>query len=151
MLSSITRLRVRSIRFLPAFLWHAFQIQRQVERAAGFVGGRLLIDRKLTFWTLTVWENEKTMKQFRGTGAHVRVMSRLGNWCDEAAYAHWSQLGDAIPQWDESYEHLVKEGQLSRVEHSSKSHLDREFPRPRLSPLIGREMKAATSANFQRP
>ncbi len=90
MFSSVTRLRVRLIRFLPSFLWYTFLTQLQVERAPGFVGGRLLVDSKNTFWTLTVWENEKAMKAFRGAGAHARVMFRLPKWCDEAAYAHWS-------------------------------------------------------------
>ena len=53
MLASVTRLRVRSLRYLPAFLWQTFLSQRQVVRAPGFSGGKLLIDRRRTFWTLT--------------------------------------------------------------------------------------------------
>jgi len=63
--------------------------QRQAVRAAGFAGGRLLIDKHRTYWTLTLWDNEKSMKAFRGSGAHGRVMPKLVEWCDEAAYAHW--------------------------------------------------------------
>lgn len=59
MLVSVTRLRVRSFLNLPAFLWMTFLAQRQTVRAPGFIGGRLLIDYQRTFWTLTVWENEK--------------------------------------------------------------------------------------------
>jgi hypothetical protein len=90
MVVSVTRLRVRSWRHVPAFLWYTFVSQRQVVRAAGFSGGRLLIDARRTFWTLTAWEDERAMKAFRGTGAHARVMPRLFDWCDEAAYAHWT-------------------------------------------------------------
>jgi len=32
MLASLTRLRVRSVRFLPSFLWRTFLSRRQVER-----------------------------------------------------------------------------------------------------------------------
>ena len=35
------------------FVWYTFASQRQVVRAAGFCGGRLLIDARRTFWTLT--------------------------------------------------------------------------------------------------
>lgn len=59
MLASVTRLRVRGVRFLPAFLWRTFLSLRQVGRASGFAGGRLMIDAHWTFWTLTVWESEK--------------------------------------------------------------------------------------------
>jgi heme-degrading monooxygenase HmoA len=64
MLASVTRLRVRSVRFFPSFLWRTFQSRRQVERAPGFLGGRLLIDSGLTFWTLTAWLSEETMRNF---------------------------------------------------------------------------------------
>lgn len=112
-------------------------------RSPGFFGGKLLVDSGLTFWTLTVWQNEQAMKKFRGSGAHARVMSRLPGWCDEAAYAHWVLTEDLVPTWEEAYERLVAEGRLSRVEHPSKSHLDRHFVKPRLSPLIGNDIKAA--------
>jgi Domain of unknown function (DUF3291) len=123
------------------FLWRTFESQRQVARAPGFFGGRMLVDSGLTFWTLTVWESEEKMRRFRGSGAHARVMSRLVDWCNEAAYTHWIQTAGAVPTWDEAYERLVAEGRLSRVAHPSESHLDRQFGRPRLKPLIGVDLK----------
>ena len=146
MLASVTRLRVRSVWFLPAFLWRTFQSQRQVERSPGFFGGRLLVDVHRTYWTLTVWQDEKAMKAFRGSGDHARVMKKLPEWCDEAAYGHWTTPGDTIPTWSDAYERLVAEGKLSRVEHPSAAHLAREFSTPRLSPLIGQELKPPRSA-----
>jgi hypothetical protein len=141
MVASVTRLRVRSLRFLPPFVWKTLLSQRQVVRAPGFFGGRLLIDSGLTFWTLTVWEGEHAMKAFRGAGEHARAMSRLAEWCNEAAYAHWVQAGDTVPTWDEAHERLVAEGRLSRVAHPSKGHSEGQFARPRLSPLIGQDLR----------
>jgi hypothetical protein len=145
MFASVTRLRVRSVRYLPAFLWNTFLAQRQVRRAAGLLGGRHLVDAHHTYWTLTVWESEKAMKAFRGSGSHGRVMPRLAEWCDEAAYAHWTPARASIPTWTEAYERLVAEGRLSRVEHPSRDHEARHFAAPRLSPLIGGDLKAARS------
>ena len=145
MLASVTRLRVRSLWFLPLFLWRTRQSQRQVERSFGFVGGKLLVDAHRTYWTLTVWQDEKAMKAFRGSGAHASVMKRLPQWCDEGAYAHWITSGDAIPNWPESHERLIAEGRLSRVEHPSAAHAARQFPSPRLKPLIGGDLKPARS------
>lgn len=144
MLASVTRLRVRSMRYLPAFLWTTFLAQRQVLRAPGFHGGRLLIDAGRTFWTLTVWESESAMKGFRGSGPHAKVMPRLVEWCDEASYAHWTPAGDSVPSWPKAYEHLVAEGRLSRVAHPSASHGARRFEEPRLKPLIGVDLKRAS-------
>lgn len=149
MFASVTRLRVRSFRFLPSFLWRTFFSQRQVEREPGFVGGRLLIDARWTFWTLTVWESEQAMKQFRGSGAHAKVMPRLAKWCDEAAYAHWTEDGESIPTWDQAHQHLASEGRLSPVEHPSKSHSEKQFPRPRLKPLIGNDIKPRGSSRIE--
>lgn len=140
-LASVTRLRVRAMRYLPAFLWYTFRSQRQVRRAAGFMGGRLLVDAHWTFWTLTLWESEKAMKAFRGSGAHAQVMPRLAKWCDEAAYAHWTIPAGGVPSWPEAYERLRSEGKLSRVELPSSDHEARRFPQPRLKPLIGQELK----------
>ena len=131
------------MRFMPAFLWSTFLSQRQVERAPGFFGGRLLADAGMTFWTLTVWENEQAMKRFRGSGVHARVMSRLPEWCNEAAYAHWVATADSIPTWDEAHERLVAEGRLSRVAHPTDNHSSRRFARPRVKPLIGADLKPA--------
>lgn len=142
MLATVTRLRVRSAKYLPPFAWETFLSQRQALRAPGFLGGRLLLDAQRTFWTLTVWESERAMKGFRGTAPHAKVMPRLVEWCDEAAYAHWIiATGASVPSWREAYEHLVADGRLFRVAHPSSAHDARQFAQPRLSPLIGLKLK----------
>ncbi len=115
--------------------------QRQAVRAAGFAGGRLLIDKRRTYWTLTLWDSEKSMKAFRGSGAHGRVMPKLVEWRDEAAYAHWITEGNSIPDWPEACEQLLREGRLSRVARPSPDHESLRFPEPRLRPLIGQDLK----------
>jgi heme-degrading monooxygenase HmoA len=145
MFASVTRLRVRSVKYLPAFLWMTFRSQRQVLRAPGLLGGRLLLDAKRTFWTLTVWESERAMKAFRGGGPHARAMPKLVEWCDEAAYAHWIPATAEVPSWPEAYEHLLSDGHLSRVAHPSVDHQARKFPKPRLQPLIEQDVKPTPS------
>jgi hypothetical protein len=141
MLASVTRLRVRSVRYLPPFVWGTFLSQRQAVRAPGFLGGGLLLDAHRTFWTLTVWESERAMKAFRGTAPHAKVMPRLVEWCDEASYAHWIPTGASVPSWPEACEHLVAEGRLSRVAHPSPAHDARQVAKPRLRPLIALDLK----------
>lgn len=143
MLASVTRLRVGSLLNLPAFFCTALLLQRQAKGSPGFVGGRLLIDNLRTYWTLTAWENEKSMKAFRGSGAHGRAMPKLFHWCDEASYAHWTCTDEMIPQWREAYDHLLTEGRLSRVEHPSADHEAGRFPKPRLQPVVGTRLTPA--------
>jgi hypothetical protein len=98
------------------------------------------VDTGRTFWTLTVWQDEKAMKAFRVSVPHASVMPRLVEWCDEASYGHWALSGDFVPSWQEAHEHLVADGRLSRVAHPSPSHEARQFASPRLKPLIGLDL-----------
>jgi heme-degrading monooxygenase HmoA len=112
---SLTRLRVRSWRYLPQFIWHALKTGRQAERSAGFVGGKLLREVRNTFWTVTAWEDEAAMRAYRNAGAHRAVMPRLLDWCDEASVAHWSQDSTDIPDWQELHRRMVETGRPSKV------------------------------------
>jgi len=141
MFASVTRLRIRRFYFLPAFLWYTFRAQRQAGRTPGFHGGRLLVDAHSTYWTLTLWENERAMKAFRGSSAHGTVMPKLARWCDEAAYSHWEPQEQIVPSWPEACRRLFGAPRFSRVHHPSAAHLAHQIAEPRLSPLIGREMK----------
>ena len=143
MFASVTRLRIRRFCFLPAFLWYTLRTQRQAEHTPGFHGGRLLVDAHSTYWTLTLWDNERAMRAFRGTSAHGKVMPKLANWCDEAAYSHWEQQEDTVPSWSEACQRLFGAPRFSRVNHPSPAHEAHQFVEPRLSPLIGRDMKAS--------
>jgi hypothetical protein len=94
---SLTRLRVRSFRFVPIFLLHTFRSVRQVKKAPGFQRGALLADRSWAFWTMAAWDAHESMRQFMTTGSHSRAMPHLLDWCDEASVAHWSQPETALP------------------------------------------------------
>lgn len=109
------------------------------------------MDTRWTFWTLTLWQDERAMKAFRGSHAHAKAMPRLAGWCDEAAYAHWVQDGDSVPSWLEAHEHLIREGRLSRVTHPSSDHEAGHFAKPRLKPLIGLDLKPARKAQGAGP
>lgn len=87
------------------------------------------------------------MKTFRGSGPHSRAMPRLAEWCDEASYAHWVTANESVPEWPEAYERLVSEGRLSQVARPSANHEARRFPKPRLQPLIGQDLKPKSNHN----
>src|ERR1700730_8434496 len=85
---SITRLRLRSWRFLPMFAWYTLRSSRQAGRAEGNLASKLLRDRRNTFWTSTLWTGEAAMKGFMISGFHGKAMRMLAEWCDEAAVVH---------------------------------------------------------------
>ena len=132
-LVSVTRLRVRSPRYLPEFLWDTFHSVRQVQRSAGFLGGRLLVNSGYVFWTMTVWQDEAAMNAYRTSGAHRRAMPQLLNWCDEAALVHWTQESPQIPEWQQAQQHMSEKGRLSKVNHPSPVQASQQIPAPQPS------------------
>jgi heme-degrading monooxygenase HmoA len=128
---SITRLRLRSWRFLPMFAWRALRSSRQARRAEGNLASKLLGDRRNTFWTSTLWSSEAAMKKFMTSGSHMKAMRNLAEWCDEAAVVHWTQETAELPTWREAYLRLKNEGRRSKVNHPSAGHRTYEFPEPK--------------------
>ncbi|MDQ6651538.1 MAG: DUF3291 domain-containing protein [Acidobacteriota bacterium] len=139
---SLTRLRVRSYRYLLQFIWRALQTGRQAELSSGFLSGKLLRESKNTFWTLTVWDNEASMRTYRNAGAHRGVMPNLLEWCDEASVAHWNQETPELPNWQDAHQRMVKEGRRSKVNHPSLAHANDHIAAPRRS-RIERILKPA--------
>lgn len=127
---SLTRLRLRSVRFLPLFAFHAVRTQRQVSNAPGCLKVALLPDRIFTFWTMTAWESEAAMRAYMISGAHKRAMPHLMHWCDEASITHWMQEGRALPPWSEADRRMRSEGRPSKVSHPSPQHLSLTYTAP---------------------
>lgn len=130
---SITRLKIRSIRFLPAFGLHAIRTRDQVRRAAGFEGGALLPDRAWTFWTMTAWTDEASMRRYVMEGPHRLAMPRLVHWCDEASVVHWQRDEAGLPDWDEADRRMRETGRPSKVRNPSPRHATLSYRPPRLS------------------
>lgn len=131
--NSITRLRLRSLFTLPAFLRAAQAINAQLSQAPGFLDGATLAEGRLVFWTRSAWTDVEAMKAFRDAGAHRAAMPKLLDWCDEAAVAQWE--GEAETDWDAIYARLVEQGRLSRVRRPTPAHLARRFaPMKRWAP-----------------
>jgi len=130
-LVSITRLRVRSFRYLPAFLLGSLRSARAAKNATGNLAVSVLSDANLAFWTRTLWADEQSMRAFMFTPAHRRVMPKLLQWCDEAAVTHWLQDSSEPPSWREVHRRLQQEGRTSKVDHPSTAQLRFEIPSPK--------------------
>jgi heme-degrading monooxygenase HmoA len=148
-LISVTRLRVRTLIYLPQFLWDTFKSMRQAERASGFLGGRLLVNAKNVFWTMTAWKDGAAMNAYRTSGAHRRAMPKLLIWCNEAAVVHWTQESSEIPFWKEAHQRMAEEGKPSKVNHPSPDQVSNHIPAPEPS-RIERILKPARKVYEQR-
>jgi hypothetical protein len=128
---SVTRLRIRSVRYLPSFAPHAFGSLRQARRARGFLGGALTAERRWTFWTVTSWDTEESMRGFMAAAAHAEAMRHLAEWCDEASVAHWVKEDAVLPSLAEADQRMRQIGRPSRVKAPSPRHADLSYAPPR--------------------
>ena len=133
MFFSITRLRIRSLRFLPPFALHTYRSLGQVRRAAGFQGGSLLADRSWTFWTMTGWDSQESMRRYMTTGAHRTAMPHLLDWCDEASVVHWDQPEAVQPSWIEADRRMRESGRASKLRNPSSEHARLNYRPPRVT------------------
>jgi hypothetical protein len=128
---SATRLRLRSPIYLFPFLWHTYASGKQLIKSNSFIKGKTLVDRNLTFWTLTAWETEAAMRAYRNNDAHKKAMPKLQRWCNEASVANWQQATEELPNWLEVHRRMTIEGRLSKVKLPSLQHHLSTIPAPR--------------------
>lgn len=119
---SLTRLRIRSIRFMPFFALHTIGTIKQARHADGFLTGALLPDRSWTFWTMTAWESQGHMRAYIISGSHKAAMPHLMHWCDEASIAHWTQPDATLPSWEEADRRMRDSGRPSKLRNPGPHH-----------------------------
>jgi hypothetical protein len=127
---SVTRLRVRSLFFLPRFFLANEASIKSLRKINGFISGKELVDKGLVFWTVTLWETSEAMKHFRNNDPHKTAMRNLPHWCNEGAYVHWTQEEDVIPQWPVLHQKLLESGKTTKVKFPSgkQSNMDYALP-----------------------
>jgi hypothetical protein len=127
---SVTRLRLRKRRFIPGFAYFALASLVQARRSRGNLHATAIRQHGLVFWTITVWDDEAAMREFRTAGSHRRAMPRLAEWCDEATYVRWNRAAGEMPTLQEAFVQLKAHGIVSKVAHPSSAHEARDFPAP---------------------
>lgn len=137
---SVTRLRLRSRRFLPHLYAYTWAIVQQARRSDGFLKGRLfrgtdrlllfdlLYGRHPSYCTMTMWRDREAAMRFRNRGPHEEAMRRGRKWVQEASTAHWTQRSDELPSAPEAHERMREEGRLMPADHPSRAHAAGEIP-----------------------
>lgn len=123
--NSITRLRLHSLFTLGAFARETRAIAAELAQAPGFLGGAVLAEGRLVFWTRSTWESANAMKAFRDSGVHRVSMPKLIDWCDEASVAQ--KTGEAMTDWDAIYAHMAAHGRSSRVRKPTRAHQEKRY------------------------
>lgn len=92
--------------------------------------GKLLADRNRAFWTMTMWKDIDSMREFRDSRPHAAVMPKAARWCDEASVVHWETQADKLPSWDEAHRHMSESGKPSPLKFPSEDYKARRYEQP---------------------
>jgi hypothetical protein len=93
----VTRLQSRSLSATAEVGRLSQQVVAQLSAVPGFVGGRLLLDRRGGAWTITGWTDRSALDGFRT--AHADVAARLDEVASDSASTAW--VADGLPSWAE--------------------------------------------------
>jgi hypothetical protein len=124
---SVTRFRLRGLRYLPFFMIHAQRSLMQIRRADGYLAGAVRRDRNLAYWTMSIWRDERALLGYVTSGAHRTAMPKLADWGDEASTVRWDQDGCDLPDWFVATERMQREGRPLPLRHPAPSHATVSF------------------------
>jgi hypothetical protein len=126
----VTRLRLRDPAFFDEFFAQAVAVVEQAKNSQGNLDADVLAEANNTYWTRTAWQERGLMDAFVGGEPHLSTMGRLDDWCDEATFVDWEQVGADLPDWEDSYRRLMAGGQAASLTNATEAHHTRDFPAP---------------------
>ncbi|WP_160724766.1 DUF3291 domain-containing protein [Bacillus sp. USDA818B3_A] len=104
MFISVTRMHLKSPTKLPIFFWHAFKSIVQSKKSEGLLYSSTNKEDFLTYWTLTAWESEANMRNYRNKSNHLKAMKKGKHMADQLDYIHWE--GEKVPTWPDAMQKL---------------------------------------------
>jgi heme-degrading monooxygenase HmoA len=107
----LSYLPLRAYRKIPVFFRYTSQIQRQLRNTPGAIGYSMrakVLSRK--FWTLSVWENERALRDFISREPHRDAMNALTPHMGPTKFTQWKAVGSALPpDWGDAVRRESKE------------------------------------------
>jgi hypothetical protein len=103
-----SRLPLTHYRSIPGFLRDTLRIRNQLAHTDGLVGYSLnaRLTRK-TFWTLSVWTDEPSLRGFASTDPHRAIVDRLRPLMNATRFEFFTVSGDEVPlTWSAAKERL---------------------------------------------
>ncbi|MBW4435292.1 MAG: DUF3291 domain-containing protein [Pelatocladus maniniholoensis HA4357-MV3] len=109
-------MRLKSPLYIPLLVFYGLRTILQVECASGKLNTRYRwVDGE--FWTLSLWEDEASMKTYRNQGVHRQVMPKLVKWGSEAGFVNWHQENTKLPDWQSVEQRMQEKGRRQKFGH----------------------------------
>jgi hypothetical protein len=102
-----TFLPLKGWRYMIPFQLMTSKVLKQAKQSNGVVGYAVRADfPKKYFWTLSIWKNRDSMRQFVMSEPHVTAMEKFEEWAgDGSAFANWTSSSSSI-DWEEAMRRL---------------------------------------------
>ena len=102
-----TFLPLKSWRYMIPFQLMTSKVLKQAKEILGIVNYAVKADfPKKHFWTLSIWNDRYSMRQFVMTEPHVTAMKKFEVWAgDGSAFADWTSSSNSI-DWEEAMRRL---------------------------------------------
>jgi quinol monooxygenase YgiN len=101
-----TELHVRSFWRFFEFAAISARSMKQAKKSAGCISALVSNKGWRIGYTLTAWENEEVMLQFRNTGAHKEAMSKISKLSYQYKTLRWES--DKPASWQEAKSRLAE-------------------------------------------
>ncbi len=103
-LALLSYLPLTKYRMIPRFIRFSLQIQKQLRNTPGVIGYSLRAKPlRRNFWTLSAWEDEKSLMDFVKRLPHREVMQALAPHMGPTKFTQWKVSGASLPlRWAEA-------------------------------------------------
>jgi len=103
-------LPLKHYRKIPKFARLTIETMRQLAKSRGLIGYSLGAEVMLKrFWTISVWEDRQSLRDFVEQIPHSRIMQELAPHMDKTGFAEWTLRAAEIPiPWAVARRHLLK-------------------------------------------
>jgi hypothetical protein len=104
-----TFLPLKSWSYMIPFQLMTSKVLKQAKQSNGMVDYAVKADfPKKHFWTLSIWKDRNSMRQFVIAEPHVTAMKKFEEWAgDGSAFADWISSSSSI-EWEEAMRRLQK-------------------------------------------
>ncbi|MDF2727337.1 MAG: hypothetical protein K0S84_880 [Nitrososphaera sp.] len=102
-----TFLPLKGWRYMIPFQLMSSKVLKQAKQSHGIVDHAVKADfPKKYFWTLSIWKDRGSMRQFVMAEPHITAMKKFEEWAgDGSAFADWTSSSSSI-DWEEAMRRL---------------------------------------------
>ena len=102
-----TFLPLKGWRYMVQFQLMTSRVLKQAKQSHGIVNYAVKADfPKMRFWTLSIWKDRGSMRQFVMAEPHITAMKKFEEWAgDGSAFVDWTSSSSSI-DWEEAMRRL---------------------------------------------